>query len=72
MAQIKLTVNEEKTRVCRVPDETFDFLGYTFGREKSPARQPRASRSWDFVLMGDVLSLQVMSVMNTMPPNNAP
>jgi len=30
------------------------------------------SRSWDFVLMGDVLSLQVMSVMNTMPPNNAP
>jgi len=32
MAQIKLTVNEEKTRVCRVPSETFDFLGYTFGR----------------------------------------
>jgi RNA-directed DNA polymerase len=36
MAQIKLTVNEEKTRVCRVPDETFDFLGYTFGRCYSP------------------------------------
>ena len=36
MAQIKLTVNEEKTRVCRVPDETFDFLGYTFGRYYSP------------------------------------
>jgi len=32
MSQIKLTVNEEKTRVCRVPAETFDFLGYTFGR----------------------------------------
>jgi RNA-directed DNA polymerase len=32
MCQIKLTVNEEKTRVCRVPAETFDFLGYTFGR----------------------------------------
>jgi RNA-directed DNA polymerase len=32
MRQIKLTVNEEKTRVCRVPAETFDFLGYTFGR----------------------------------------
>jgi len=36
MAQIKLTVNEEKTRVCCVPDETFDFLGYTFGRYYSP------------------------------------
>jgi RNA-directed DNA polymerase len=32
MAKLKLTVNEEKTRICRVPDETFDFLGYTFGR----------------------------------------
>jgi group II intron reverse transcriptase/maturase len=32
MGQIKLMVNEEKTRVCRVPAETFDFLGYTFGR----------------------------------------
>jgi RNA-directed DNA polymerase len=36
MTQIKLTVNEEKTRVCRVPEETFDFLGYTFGRYYSP------------------------------------
>jgi RNA-directed DNA polymerase len=36
MAQIKLTVNEEKTRVCRVPGDTFDFLGYTFGRYYSP------------------------------------
>ena len=32
MARLKLTVNEAKTRVCRFPDETFDFLGYTFGR----------------------------------------
>ena len=30
--KLKLTVNEEKTHVCRVPDESFDFLGYTFGR----------------------------------------
>lgn len=36
MGQIKLAVNEEKTRVCRVPDERFDFLGYTFGRCYSP------------------------------------
>lgn len=32
MRKLKLTVNEEKTRVCRVPREDFDFLGYTFGR----------------------------------------
>ena len=32
MGKLKLTVNEEKTRVCKVPEETFNFLGYTFGR----------------------------------------
>jgi group II intron reverse transcriptase/maturase len=32
MSKLKLTVNETKTRTCRVPEETFDFLGYTFGR----------------------------------------
>ena len=32
MGKLKLTVNEEKTRICRVPDGQFDFLGYTFGR----------------------------------------
>ena len=31
-AKLKLTVNETKTRQCRVPDESFDFLGYTIGR----------------------------------------
>jgi group II intron reverse transcriptase/maturase len=36
MGQLKLTVNEEKTRICKVPDETFDFLGFTFGRMYSP------------------------------------
>jgi RNA-directed DNA polymerase len=30
--KLKLTVNEEKTHVCQVPRESFDFLGYTFGR----------------------------------------
>jgi RNA-directed DNA polymerase len=28
----KLTVNETKTRLCRRPEETFDFRGYTLGR----------------------------------------
>src|SRR5215472_12804935 len=32
MGKLKLTVNEVKTRICKVPDEEFDFLGYTFGR----------------------------------------
>jgi hypothetical protein len=32
MRKLKLTVNEEKTHLCRLPDESFDFLGYTFGR----------------------------------------
>jgi group II intron reverse transcriptase/maturase len=36
MARLKLTVNERKTKICRVPAETFDFLGYTFGRCYSP------------------------------------
>ena len=36
MSRIKLTVNETKTKLRRVPTETFDFLGYTFGRCYKP------------------------------------
>ena len=32
MGKLKLMVNEDKTRVCKVPEGEFDFLGYTFGR----------------------------------------
>ena len=32
MQKLKLTVNETKTRVCKLPEDKFDFLGYTFGR----------------------------------------
>ena len=32
MRKLKLTVNEEKTRICKGREEEFDFLGYSFGR----------------------------------------
>jgi RNA-directed DNA polymerase len=32
MGKLKLTVSEEKTRICKAPEGEFDFLGYTFGR----------------------------------------
>jgi RNA-directed DNA polymerase len=32
MAKLRLTVNAAKTRLCRGPDEPFNFLGYTIGR----------------------------------------
>jgi RNA-directed DNA polymerase len=42
MSQLKLTVNEAKTRLCRVPEESFDFLGYTIGL----CHSPRTGRSY--------------------------
>jgi group II intron reverse transcriptase/maturase len=42
MSRLKLTVNEAKTRTCRLPEEAFDFLGYTIGRCYSP----RTGRSY--------------------------
>ena len=40
MGKLKLTVNEDKTRICKIPEGEFDFLGYTFGRMflRGPAR----------------------------------
>jgi RNA-directed DNA polymerase len=35
MEKLKLTVNEKKTRRCRLPEEAFTFLGYTFCRQYS-------------------------------------
>jgi hypothetical protein len=32
MGKLKLTVDEDQTRICRVPKGEFDFLGLTFGR----------------------------------------
>ena len=39
MSKMKLTVNEAKTRICKLPEEKFDFLGYTFGRCYSMMRK---------------------------------
>jgi RNA-directed DNA polymerase len=35
MAKLKLTVNEQKTRGCSLPQDTFTFLGFTFGPQVS-------------------------------------
>jgi len=32
LMRLKLTLNAQKTRLCRLPEERFDFLGYTIGR----------------------------------------
>ena len=36
MEKLKLTVNEEKTRIGRIPEDSVKFLGYTIGRCYSP------------------------------------
>src|SRR5438034_1498387 len=41
MSKLKLTVNETKTRVCKLPEEKFDFLGYTFGQCYSTRSEER-------------------------------
>ena len=35
MGKLKLTVNEEKTRICRIPEGKFDFLGYSVLQKRS-------------------------------------
>ena len=35
MGYLKLTINEEKTQISKIPEGEFDFLGYTFGRQYS-------------------------------------
>ena len=46
MGKLKLTVNEEKTRVCKAPEDAFDFLGYTFGRRMSPTTGKARMALW--------------------------
>jgi len=46
MGKLKLTVNEEKTRLCKVPEEEFDFLGFTFGRRYSATTGKTGMALW--------------------------
>jgi RNA-directed DNA polymerase len=62
MSRLKLTVNETKTRLCRLPEETFDFLGYTLGRNYdrrtgAPYLGPRPSRKKIDRLCGEISEL---------------
>jgi RNA-directed DNA polymerase len=40
MTRLGLTVNEAKTRIACLPEESFNFLGYTFGRFYNKEGQP--------------------------------
>lgn len=46
MGKLKLTVNEEKTRLCKVPEGEFDFLGFTFGRRYSSTTGKARTALW--------------------------
>ena len=46
MERLKLTVNEEKTRLCKAPEEEFDFLGFTFGRRYSAKTGKAGTALW--------------------------
>jgi RNA-directed DNA polymerase len=46
MGRLKLAVNEAKTHICRLPEESFDFLGFTFGRYYSPRTGRTSLQHW--------------------------
>jgi RNA-directed DNA polymerase len=46
MGKLKLLVNEEKTRLYKVREEVFDFLGFTFCRRYSPKTGQARLADW--------------------------
>ena len=62
MERLRLTVNETKTRICRLPEESFDFLGSTIGRiySKRTCRAyvgPKPSRKKLNALCGEISAI---------------
>jgi hypothetical protein len=45
MGALKLTVNQEKTRICRIPEEEFDFLGYSVLQRHKERRERRCRKA---------------------------
>jgi group II intron reverse transcriptase/maturase len=46
VSRLKLTVNEAKTHICCLPEEQFDFLGFTFGRYYSSRTGKASLQYW--------------------------
>jgi len=47
MSTLKLTVNEDKTRICRVPEGAFDFLGFSaLQRQKKGDGKKSRKAAW--------------------------
>ena len=78
MSRLKLTVNETKTRLCRLPEETFDFLGYTLGRNYDcrsgesylgprPSREKVTRRA-----VGPMLTLRITRIVAVSTKNSPP
>ena len=60
MRRLRLTVNDDKTRRCRVWDESFEFLGYTIGRCYSP-KKGRSYIAYLLAFMSTLLFRQIVA-----------
>ena len=69
MDKLKSTVNEEKTRICKVPEGEFEFMGFTFGRMYSAttAQARMGMRPSKKSIRRMVEKIHAMSALKTMP-----